>query len=162
MTRTMLNWSELVEKYRGKSIQNSPSLKKWSEMGKPDTTKKKTEIELESNGPKNLKERTSGTEAKALENQISVGFDHKPVVKTKIKDMDLGDSYVGYLDYEVLLPHKKISLAELLYDTLFQDTETIPALYGTDQKPSAEVKMYSERDTILLDLLEYNLNQNRI
>ena len=39
MTRSILNWSEVLEQYRGKSIEKKTRLKKWSEMGNTNTAK---------------------------------------------------------------------------------------------------------------------------
>lgn len=147
MTRTILNWSELLEDYRGKSITKEPALKKWSDIGRPEPSEKLKHISIE---PQNSFESPEPTDQLLRPN---------PNVKTKIKNVDFDNNNTENPLLQHQVSENKISLAKLLYDTRFQDTETIPSLYGFGQLPDKEENKLSERDILLLDLLEQNFQK---
>jgi hypothetical protein len=85
------------------------------------------------------------------------------MVKTKIKTIEPKQEPIKSSESEVELksfsdPEKKITSEELLYDTLMQDSETIPNLQESPE-PNRPEKT-SERENLLLDLLEMNIRYN--
>ncbi|MCK5559116.1 MAG: hypothetical protein KAJ51_00925 [Thermoplasmata archaeon] len=159
MTRTIYNWSELLERYRGKSIQKEPAIKKWSDIGKPELIRKQKHLGPGYSNPTVISKPVD--QNMVIESGSNPGKSEKNIenstVKTKIKNLDFDSASPDDPDYQLQLPSRKISLAELLYDTRFQDTETIPALYGSKQAQQTKVQKLTERDTLLIDLLEQNL-----
>jgi len=169
MTRTMLNWSEVIDKYRGKSVKKEVRLRKWSEMGNPSLSRSRyiyRQVDLENNSMTYMQPK-SGTIKR-----ITVGNPFKPennLVRTKLSTLqfekEINDTTntiektveidTNFNDSLSQATNKKPSLEEILYDTIMQDTETIPSLYATDQ-PTTQSKL-SERETLLLNMLELNM-----
>ena len=119
MTRTLLNWSELLDQYQGKSVETKKKkLKKWSEVGKHETRYSTNDSVI----VHHTKSGISSTDDKQ----------NAPDVLTK----------------------RKMSISELFYNELMQDTEPIPALAKSDAAGIAP--KFSERDILLFDLLEMN------
>ena len=141
MTRTIYNWSELLDEYRGKIAKKRNKLRKWSDMDNPDASSNRT--------------RSSGN---GLENKPF--FIHevdivKPeelgYIKDRGADLELGDSANNSTK------KNKIALLQLLYDTIGQDTDTIPGMYCSDKDD--QTKKYSEKENLMIDLLELNLRK---
>lgn len=163
MTRTILNWSELLEDYRGKSVQKEPALKKWSDIGRPGSTKKPKHISIE---PQNSFEQSEPNELNTLiesrPTKDIIEYSQERIlepetnVTLKIKNVDFNNDTTENPLIQHQVSEKKISLAKLLYDTRFQDSETIPSLYGSGQATQTNPNRLSERDTLLLGLLEQN------
>ena len=163
MTRTMLNWSELLDKYRGKSIKKDYKLKKWSEIGNL-VPNKKSKIEITQ--PRNETSiqdnyKPIGTAEESIDLGISriKTSDEHVLIRTKIRNPNLNQVSPSDLNYKIQLPDKKLTVEELFYDTLMQDSETIPALYNTSQETITE--KISDRDSILQDMLEMNRKFNQ-
>jgi hypothetical protein len=141
MTRTIYNWSELLEEYRGKSAKKRNKLKKWSDMDNPEESSNKTRSNREGLNNKSV-----------FIQEVDVG---KPeelgYIKNRGVDLELGDSA------DIAATKHKIALLQLLYDTMGQDTETIPAMYSTNKDTPS--KKYSEKENLMIDLLELNLRK---
>jgi hypothetical protein len=157
MTRTIYNWSELLERYRGKSIQKEPAIKKWSDIGKPELNKKSKHLRPGYSNSSFISK--PGEQNTLVVSGSNPGISEKNLKNSsvKIKNMDFNNATPDDPEHQLQLPNRKISLAELLYDTRFQDTETIPALYGSKQVQQTKIQKITERDTLLIDLLEQNL-----
>jgi hypothetical protein len=173
MTRTLLNWSELLDVYRGKGLKINSGLKKWSEMDKSGSTKKKrivfdhdiTHIPHQKyiTSEESILNRNSvSTEPIDLGvSQVSSGTANtdRVLVRTKIRNLNLDNSPSQPEDLSVehekiLIPTRK-SPEELLYDLAFQDKNSIPKLYSSQQAQQKQ-KILTERENLLLDILEMN------
>jgi len=169
MTRTMLNWSEVIEKYRGKSIKKEVRLKKWSEMGNPTSSRSRyilRLVDLEKNPmtymqpePGTIKRFTVGNPIKQENNLIRTKLStlqfEKEINNIQNTIEQTAEIYTNFDYSQSQIISKKPSLEEILYDTIMQDTETIPSLYTTGQ-PAIKSKL-SERENLLLDMLELNM-----
>lgn len=188
MTRTLLNWSELLDLYRCECSEEPKRLKKWSEMGDIDRSSKRYKKVTKINSKKDrLLKPTVLTPAdtktiktknvteqlhpevkyeKILVNESEVLYkivdkknkrgrskikvESKPVVKPKIKP---SERILDYLDQDQKPKTPEPSLSEIFYNNYFLDSETIPALYNSEL--NIKNSKLSERDRLLMDLLEY-------
>ena len=143
MTRTILNWSEVIELYQGKSIKKDSKLKKWSEMDKSESPKC---FNISKQVEQREKQKAYGfTNMKCnVQNPLSDvvhEYENGTPVKAKIKNLQLTET--------------KITLEEIFHDTLMQDTESIPKLLDADVQTLP--KRFSEQENLLSELLEMNL-----
>lgn len=169
MTRTMLNWSEVIEKYQGSSIKKEVRLKKWSEMGNPTSSRgryiihqvdlKKTPMTYIRPEPGTIKRITVGNPIKQENNLVRTKLStlqfEKEINNTQNTKEQTTKIINNFDDSQSQAINKKPSLEEILYDTIMQDTETIPSLYSTDELVTPS--KLSERDNLLLDMLELNI-----
>ena len=135
MTRTMLNWSELLEKYRGMNIEKDHDLKKWSEMGNPELLKKVL-FNDDAQNKVNMNEDYIDQEfySSSIQNPNVVPIE--PIEpNNESTQLDLG-----------------LSLAQLFYDTVLLDNKTIPAMYVENKQK--QMNKLSEQDLMLIELLE--------
>ena len=141
MTRTIYNWSELLDEYRDKNTKKKNTLKKWSDMDNPEASSNKA------------RSNRDGLDNKsAFIHEVDVG---KPEELGYIKNRD-GDVELGDSAGNAATKHK-VALLQLLYDTMGQDTETIPMMYSSDKNNQS--KKYSEKENLMIDLLELNLRK---
>ena len=177
MTKEAYNWSDLLDKYRGRSLENKSKLKRWSEMCKADSSGSRvhrrsakplnpTEVILEDD----MRNRNRQEELieLAVENlkpskSILVVPNEDGTVRSKIKTVEQNDSElteqkpIDNVD-KATNGVKNITSEELLYDTLMQDKDTIPNLH---EKQQLFIKgKQAERDHLLIDLLELNTQLN--
>jgi hypothetical protein len=158
MTRTLLNWSELLGQYRGRSIQKQPRLKKWSEMDDLDAppgryikrypvysgefisrSESLTQDPLPTTAASQQQDIEDDTESELEEN--------KSTEATITKENPDNGNIIG----------KKVPLSEIFFNIVGQDTESIPSLAEANQLESEPQKKLSEHDSLLIDLLEMNL-----
>lgn len=156
MTRTVLNWSELVDQYRGRCIKKEPRLKKWSEMDDLDAPQGRyiTKHTICSD------EFTSESEFSAPKPLASIQFDQTIEEDAESELEENADTDTLISEEEPATSSKlgkKIPLSELLYDVIGQDTESIPSLAESNQLESTTPNRLSEHDSLLIDLLELNL-----
>ena len=147
MTRTILNWSELLVQYKGNNIESQSRLKKWSEMDDPQPEKSSyypnhrigSEVQTSSHIT-----QTSVTEQLTTQDEkiIDAEIEYKP-------DLENDENKPYRMKYKIVESNsKKIPM---------QDTESIPELYanGNDEyNPSSKL---SAQESLMIDLLELNL-----
>lgn len=170
MTRTTLNWSELLDVYRGRSIKKDPGLKKWSNIGNPSSSSSnKDEInplveELKDSTAENLNDQSPPNQNDSTPQIIDLGIsrvvkselnDDNVFIRTKIQNTNTERPLETTPNEIEQQPKGKILLSELVYDTVLQDNKSIPALYSSDQ-PKQKQQMLSARENLLLDMLELN------
>ena len=141
MTRTIYNWSELLDEYRGKIAKKRNKLKKWSDMDNPDVASN------------NARSSSDGLlNEPVFIHEVDVG---KPEELGYIKDRGVDVELENSAENAAI--KNKIALLQLLYDTMGQDTETIPGMYCSDK--DTRTKKYSEKENLMIDLLELNLRK---
>lgn len=160
MTRTILNWSELLDHYKYEYEENKKRIKKWSEMGEPENQKKvelpqsqepATEETIEIKEPPTeneefepIKEPDSAFnqifEKEDIESEENIDIKSVIVEKTDENEEDLKEDTSTQENLET--PDKemngKATVLEIVYDCLMQDTETIPALYNKESEKDAD------------------------
>jgi hypothetical protein len=160
MTRTILNWSELLDNYH-EDCEDPRKLKKWSDMGEPERKKEIPQIvdPLE-------KIRDAHSEHSAHEEFSELNSQPPHIIeiqkKTQNQEFDSNDilnknKYQHREQFSDESPNKA-KLLEIFYDQMMQDTETIPTMIGlSDSKDNNEL---TARESILLELLEVNIEKN--
>ncbi len=129
MTRTLLNWSELLDRYKEGYEENKRDLKKWSEMGEPE--KHKVNVRLVTEGQEiNLTELDEDFQ-KFKESII----ERQKVIDEASEDMKPNDNGNDTItDQNKNKNNNKSAFLEIVYDCLMQDTETLPAMLETRNK----------------------------
>jgi len=175
MTRTVLNWSELLDQYRGKSIEPQQKLKKWSEMGNPEVARgryrtkppvfiqsKHTEAKLGQPDPLSIQpaeimdsDEKFGRIVESPDTDFKIIDRHDEPLR-KLSQESIGQESKNTNDKKKLGP----TIPELFYDTMMQDNETIPSM-AANKKLELREKL-SERDYLLIDLLDMNYRDRRL
>jgi hypothetical protein len=157
MTRTLLNWSELLDTYH-EACEDPRKLKKWSDMGEPE---RKREIpQLVDPLEKIRSSHSVHEEFSELNSQPPHFIEIQNKSKNQVKDkLEILDKIINS-DREQTseVANNKAKLLEIFYDQMMQDTETIPTMIGlSDSKDNDKL---TARESILLELLEVNIEKN--
>jgi hypothetical protein len=121
MTRTILNWSELLDRYKEGCEDNKSDLKKWSEMGEPE--KRKIKVKLVSEG-QDINFTELDKEFKLFKESVN---DRQKVLDECNENNESGDN-----GKDIITDHNKnenkSAFLEIVYDCLMQDKDTLPAM----------------------------------
>ena len=141
MTRTILNWSELLDQYQSKCGEDSKRLKKWSDMGEPERKKPIPEINESGLEKRSTHEYIAEHDSKPAQfNEINISERPEAI---EFKDETDGNPFLELDGQEIIqdnietnndeipkISQPKATILELFYDCIMQDTETIPAMYA--------------------------------
>ena len=137
MTRTILNWSELLNQYQSKCKEDPKRLKKWSDFSEPERKKPIPEIHEEQMQNKSTHENISEFDTKPAhikeitisDHPENLNFSDEDNIEQLTEIDDQSGSFNDLVTENRDTPQPKATILELFYDCMMQDTESIPALY---------------------------------
>ncbi len=151
MTRTVLNWSELLVQYHKKDIGVQKRLKKWSKIGEPEITKEVPKLQNDHNYENSTYQKIVDLDKQP--NQI-YEFDN---IDDPIEFETPEDAEGENINKPVKKCPPRATLLELFYDCMMQDTDTIPAMLAKSVNGNDRPEI--EEDSLLLELLEVNFEK---